>query len=114
MDRLSILNQLSNKLEGKTVFQKKAWLLMDKQKKLFVKGNPQNRWICFVDDTKDRKRVLTYNSKGSANNAGLGYHIFRDKEVQEFIDKTYGKDANQREFLEPVEAEIIVRLKYEN
>lgn len=39
---------------------------MSKDRKVIAKGTPRNRELVFLDDLKDKKRLLTYSSKGMA------------------------------------------------
>lgn len=61
---------------------------MTKDRKRIAKGSPRNRHLCDVDDIKDKKRYLTYSSKGKAESA--------------FI--TSGFYSNERYELEDLEA----------
>lgn len=45
---------------------KKVWVVMSKDRKVIAKGTPRNRELVFVDNLKDKKRLLTYSSKGMA------------------------------------------------
>ena len=45
---------------------KKVWIIMSKDRKVIAKGTPRNRELVFTDDLKDKKRLLTYSSKGMA------------------------------------------------
>ena len=43
-----------------------VWIIMSKDKRYIAKGVPRNRHLVEVADEKDKKRVLTYQSKGRA------------------------------------------------
>ena len=43
-----------------------VWLIMSKDRKLVAKGTPRNRCLVDVNDKTDKKRYLTYSSKGKA------------------------------------------------
>lgn len=51
------------------IFNTKVWLIMSKDRKLVAKGTPRNRELIRVNDGKDKKRFLTYSSKGRAESA---------------------------------------------
>lgn len=46
--------------------KEEIWLIMSKDRKVVAKGTPRNRELIAVDDKKDKKRFLTYSSKGKA------------------------------------------------
>lgn len=39
---------------------------MTKDRKMIAKGVPRNRYLVAMDDEKDKKRILTYQSEGRA------------------------------------------------
>ena len=54
-----------------------VWLIMSKDREYVAKGTPRNRCLIRVDDVKDKKRYLTYTSKGRAEagfSNGLGFY----------------------------------------
>lgn len=46
--------------------KKEVWLIMSKDRKFVAKGTPRNRCLVKADDSKDKKRYLTYSTKGKA------------------------------------------------
>jgi hypothetical protein len=42
------------------------WIIVSKDRKKIAKGVPRNRYLWDIDDKKDKKRILTYKSKGMA------------------------------------------------
>lgn len=42
------------------------YVIMTKDRKYIAKGTPRSRYLISVDDIKDKKRFLTYSSKGKA------------------------------------------------
>lgn len=44
----------------------KKWVIMDVDRKVIAKGVPRDRHLVPVDDVKDKKRILYYDSKGRA------------------------------------------------
>ena len=112
-DRLQALNALADKLSGNTIYQKTVWLIMDKKRKVIAKGVPRNRYLCLVDDTKDRKRLLTYNSEGMAKNGFTNSGFYTGEGVQEYFIREYGMKGDvysYTEYLEPVEAKLTVKI----
>lgn len=53
-----------SEIKNETVF-----VIMSKCRQYIAKGTPRNRCLIAVDDTKDKKRILTYASKGKAESA---------------------------------------------
>lgn len=72
-----------------------AWVVMSKDRKKIAKGVPRNRYLVDVDDTTDKKRILTYSSEkiayGNSHN-GVGFYGMVDENL-----------------LEPVKVEITYR-----
>lgn len=79
------------------LFKEKVWVIMSKDRQHIAKGTPRNRYLIKLDDKKDKKRFLTYSSKGKAESAysgGLGF---------------YGQGYGDNEIkVEPVEVEMIL------
>jgi len=76
------------------------WVIMDKQRTVIAKGSPRNRHLVSLDDAKDKKRILFYNSQGMARNGySTGFY-------------TFGLPKDWDEYkLEPVEVEMIIQEK---
>ena len=83
---------------------KKQFVIMSKDRKVIAKGTPRNRHLVLVSDTKDKKRILTYSSKGMAESAfsRSGFYTYN-------LPKT---DNNNRQYgthdLEAVEVNLTV------
>jgi hypothetical protein len=56
------------------MIQETVWVIMDKNRKVIAKGVPRNRYLIMADDEKDKKRVLTYSSKGRAEANSTGFY----------------------------------------
>ena len=110
MDRLKELEIISEQLEGTTIFKKNVWLIMDKAHNCIIKGTTSNRCLVLLNDSKDRKKVLTYNSAGSAENAIKNGWSMYEKGVSEYIDNIYGSTTEIKKCLEPVKAIISVKI----
>lgn len=52
--------------EGTVLMSRRVWLVMDDGRTVVAKGTPRSRNLVRVDDKKDRKRCMTYNSRGMA------------------------------------------------
>lgn len=91
-------------LENKTV-----WLIMTKCRKFIAKGTPRNRELISIDNTKDRKRFLTYSSKAMAESAfkTSGFSTWRTKDFP--YDNSYGVDRTK--YLEAVECTLVLNIK---
>jgi hypothetical protein len=87
---------------------KKVWLIMTKCRKFIAKGTPRNRELISVDDKKDKKRFLTYSSKGMAESAfkTSGFSTWRCKEFP--YDNSFGSDRT--EYLEAVECSLVLNV----
>ena len=78
----------------------KVWIIVSKDRKVIAKGVPRDRYLVAIDDTKDKKRILTYASKGKAETA------FRNS----FFYKGYhGEEKYTPDDLEAVEATLSIR-----
>ena len=87
---------------------KKVWLIMTKCRKFVAKGTPRNRELISIGDKKDKKRYLTYSSKGMAESAfkTSGFSTYR---IEDFpYDDSY--NADRTEYLEAVECEIVINV----
>jgi len=71
------------------ISNKKVWIIMSKDKKVVGKGTPRNRELILVSDVKDKKRLLTYSSKGMAE-SGFRNSFFSQWRLKE--QKTYTVD----------------------
>jgi len=68
------------------LIEKEVWVIVTKDRKMIAKGVPRNRYLIPIDDLKDKKRILTYSSKGMAiagyTGSGfygsLGFHYKED------------------------------------
>jgi len=78
------------------ITESKIWLIMSKDRKIVAKGTPRNRRLVLVAD-KDKKRFLTYTSRGMAE-AGFKYNGF------------YGMGLLGEGELEAVEATITITI----
>ena len=87
---------------------KKVWLIMTKCRKFIAKGTTRNRELISVDDKKDKKRFLTYSSKGMAESAfkTSGFSTWR---IEDFpYDDSFG--ADRTEYLEAVECSLVLNV----
>ena len=91
------------------IAQNKKWAIMSKDRKLIAKGATQNRHIVHVDE-KDKKRLLTYRGKKSAENGFTISGFYVSRKALEHLKQTYGKDKEygwnevlREEVLEAVE-----------
>jgi len=78
----------------------KVWVIMSKDRLLIAKGTPRNRCLIEVSNTKDKKRILTYASKGKAESAFKISGFYTYQLPAEF------KNAGEAENLEAVECNI--------
>jgi hypothetical protein len=51
------------------IVEEEVWIIVSKDRKTIAKGVPRNRYLCDIDDKKDKKRILTYKSKCRAESA---------------------------------------------
>lgn len=88
------------------VSKETVWVIMTKCRKYIAKGTPRNRYLVAVDDPKDKKRYLTYTSKGKAESAFKvsGFYTYN------IDDFPYDKRTKKTdEYLEAVECEMIIK-----
>ena len=69
------------------IIEKEVWVIMSKDRSVIAKGVPRDRWLCQVNNTKDNKRILTYNSKIKAELAYKDSWFFIDAGVDEGLTK---------------------------
>ena len=92
-------------LTNKKLSEETLWIIMSKDRKFIAKGTPRNREIVRMDDKKDKKRLLSYSTKGRAesgfkNNGFYGAHQLNpDPEVPVFL-------ADLPKYLEAVEVKM--------
>jgi hypothetical protein len=48
------------------IIEEEVWVVMSKDRHYIAKGVPRDRWLIPVEKKNDKKRVLTYSSKGRA------------------------------------------------
>lgn len=110
LDRLKTLETLSNEIV-KTVYSDTVWVIVDKNKKIIAKG-VTSRSLVFIDDKKDRKKLLMYRTKKSTKRACNGWFNL-EKGVKNHFEKNYGvekSDYDCRNFLEVAEAKLIIKI----
>jgi len=56
--------------------QETVWLIMTKDRKMVAKGTPRSRTLVDVDNKTDKKRFLTYSTKGRAEAGFKTYWFF--------------------------------------
>lgn len=110
IDRLKELEKMSEVLEGTTIFKKTVWVIMDKTRKVIAKGVPRHRYLCMVDDVKDRKRVLTYNSEGMARVGFTSSGFYHERGVTEYLQEKFGQDTSDVQRLETVKAILVIKI----
>lgn len=76
-----------------------VWVIMTKDRKRIAKGTPRSRYMVDFDDEEDKKRYLTYSSKGKAESA------FKRNGFYEFYED------DREKFLEAVEVTITMEFK---
>lgn len=62
-----------------------VWLIMSKDRQWVAKGTPRNRYLINLSNIKDKKRYLTYTSKGRAEagfSNGLGFYGNNNVELE--------------------------------
>lgn len=84
--------------------EEEKWILMDFHRRLIAKGVPRNRYICFVDDEKDKKRILTYSSEGKARASSQGF--YHGTGVREYVEKVYNLKWNTDPEMYPVKVKV--------
>lgn len=89
------------------LFRERKWIIMSKDRMLIVKGVPGNRYLIPTNDTKDRKRILYYNSKGMAR-AGFTSSGFYGEPLKNEHGQWYVSGAWREENLEAVPVIITV------
>jgi len=77
------------------------WVIMDKDHTVIAKGVPRNRWLIPVDDKKDKKRILYYDSekKAIAGFTNCGFYGNYDPT----------KENYEKYELEAVKVELIIK-----
>lgn len=81
-----------------TIVSENKWIIMSKDRTLIAKGTPRNRALVHVNNDKDKKRILTYDSKGRAE-AGFKVSGFYGQHLIE----GHERGSSLSEFLEAVE-----------
>lgn len=93
------------------IYEDIVWVLMDANKRLIAKGVPRNRTLVFVDDPKDKKRILTYRSEATAAANSRGFWMWGD--AREYAIKTYGIDPFGQPDLYPVRVKVTYNVQPE-
>ena len=71
-----------------------VFLIISEYGSLIAKGTPTNRYICHIDEN-DKKRFLTYSSKGRADNALISSGFFLSNYTVQYIKDSYPELVNQ-------------------
>ena len=61
------------------LFRERKWIIMSKDRTLVARGVPRDRYLVRVDDTKDNKRILSYNSKRMAEAGFMDSGFYSDE-----------------------------------
>ncbi len=77
---------------------------MSKDRQFVAKGTPRNRELVRVDDTKDKKRYLTYSSKSKAEAGFATFGFYGENQLKGYM---WGDSLEKH--LEAVECEMIIR-----
>jgi len=85
------------------IIEKTVWVIMSKDRQLIAKGTPRNRYLIRVDDESDKKRLLTYDSKGRAE-AGYKVSGFYGQHLIEGFER----GSKLSDFLEPVKCTMSI------
>lgn len=85
------------------IIEKTVWVIMSKDRQLIAKGTPRNRYLIRVDDESDKKRLLTYDSKGRAE-AGYKVSGFYGQHLIEGFER----GCSLSDFLEPVKCTMSI------
>jgi len=83
------------------ISNKKVWIIMSKDRKVVGKGTPRNRELILVSDIKDKKRLLTYSSKGMAE-SGFKNSFFSQWRLKQ-------QNGYTAEDMEAVEVELLIK-----
>ena len=86
--------------------KEKVFVIMSKDRQVIAKGVPRNRYLIYVNDTKDKKRILTYPSKGYAESAYKDSYFYNG--YSKFVDKT--KKVYTADDLEAVECTLTLTI----
>ena len=91
------------------LFREHKWIIMSKDRTLIAKGTPRDRWLVRVDNIKDKKRILYYNSEGTAR-AGFMSSGFYSDEIPRFdvTGRFTDQDTWREEHLEAVPVIITI------
>lgn len=83
---------------SKILINETVWIIMTKDRKYLAKGVPRNRYLVALGNTEDKKRILTYKSKGRA--------------IAAFSNNGFYNSSNYvTEDFEAVEVEMVLQVK---
>lgn len=93
-------------MENNVIKNDTTFVIMSKCRQYIAKGAPRNRYLVHVDNVKDKKRILTYNSKGKAESAFMvsGFYTYGLKNFP------YER-MDEEDYLEAVECNLILTIK---
>ena len=111
MNRVDELNKLAESLDGTTIARKKIWVVVDKQRKLLLKGNKRHGSLVLISDVKDRKKAVQYSCEKAAKWAiDNAWPFYKEKGVQEYLESTYAEAKRNADVLEAVEAKLVIKI----
>lgn len=76
----------------------KIFLIMSRDGKLVAKGTPRNRYIHHIDE-KNKKRLLTYRSKGVAESAFKNCGFYVSPETMQYVKQNYPHLQHERGYI---------------
>jgi hypothetical protein len=89
-------------------FVQEKWVIMDKHRKIIARGAVRNRRLTMLHGHR-KSRILTYTSKAKAEVAFKKYGFYK-WEVEDYLIEQYGDNYRDKDYLEAVEVEVIMRI----
>ncbi len=86
--------------------KEKVFVIMSKDRQVIAKGVPRSRYLICVNDTKDKKRILTYPSRGYAESAFKNSYFYDG--YSKFGDET--RKVYKADDLEAVECTMTINI----
>ncbi len=90
------------------------WVIMDKKRRVIAKGVPRNRWLVRLDDYKDKKRILFYDTKKRAEAAFNGCGFYDNFDPEKKSNNEHGFIVFGQYDLEAVRVKVTVTEEEDN
>ena len=85
------------------------WVIMDKKRRVIAKGIPRHRWLIRLDDFKDKKQILFYDTRKKDEAAFTDYGFYGNFDPEKKSKNEHGFDVFGQYDLEAVRVRMVIK-----